>query len=356
MTTIDRNAPILVTGATGYVAGRLVERLLQEGLTVHAAVRDPDNAEKRAHLDAVAEQHPGTIRYFRSDLLEPGSYADAMAGCELVFHTASPFTMAVKDPQRDLIDPAVMGTRNVLETASQISTVKRVVVTSSCAAIYGDNLDVKNAPNGVLTEAQWNSSSSLSHNPYAYSKTLAEKEAWQQAENQSQWDLVTINPSLVIGPGLNPKGTSESFNLVRQLGDGTLKSGAPRWGIGAVDVRDVAEAHYQAGFRPEATGRYIVSGHDTDMFELAQTLQPTFGDRYPLPTRALPKWLLWLVGPMVDKSMTRQIVARNINIPFRADNTRSRQELGITYRPLEASMTEFFQQLVDNGAVPARTD
>lgn len=351
MTTTNRNAPVLVTGATGYVAGRLVERLLQDGLTVHAAVRDPDNAEKLAHLDTAAEKSSGSIRYFRSDLLEPGSYAEAMAGCELVYHTASPFTMAVKDPQRDLVDPAVQGTRNVLDAASHTPTVKRVVVTSSCAAIYGDNLDVKHAPGGVLTESLWNTSSSLSHNPYAYSKTLAEQEAWRLVDEQTQWDLVTINPSLVIGPGLNPNATSESFNLVRQLGDGTLKMGAPRWGIGAVDVRDVAEAHYQAGFLPAANGRYIVSGHNTDLFELAQTLRPAFGDDYPLPTRALPKWLLWLVGPLVDKSMTRQIVARNIEIPWRADNSRSRKELGVSYRPLDQSMTEFFQQLADSGAV-----
>lgn len=345
MTTIDRSAPVLVTGATGYVAGRLVERLLQEGLTVHAAVRDPKNREKLQYLNAVAEQHPGTLRYFQSDLLAPGSYAEAMADCELVFHTASPFTMAVEDPQRDLVDPAVQGTRNVLDTASQTASVKRVVVTSSCAAIYGDNADVQQAPGGVLTEALWNTSSSLTHNPYAYSKVEAEKAAWRLAEAQSRWDLVTINPSLVIGPGLNPKGTSESYKLVAQMGDGTLKTGAPRLGIGVVDVRDVAEAHYQAGFRPEAKGRYIVSGHDTDLFEMAQTLRPQFGDRYPLPKRTLPKWLLWLAGPMVDKSMTRQFVARNVDIPWRADNSRSRNELGISYRPLEESMNEFFAQL-----------
>lgn len=351
MSTIERTAPVLVTGATGYVAGRLVERLLQEGLTVHAAVRDPDNTEKLQYLNALAEEHPGSIRYFKSDLLATGSYAEAMAGCELVFHTASPFTMSVKDPRRDLVDPAVQGTRNVLETASQTASVKRVVVTSSCAAIYGDNADVQKAPGGVLTEALWNTSSSLTHNPYAFSKVEAEKEAWRLADAQSQWDLVTINPSLVVGPGINPNATSESFNLVRQLGDGTLKSGAPRWGLGVVDVRDVAEAHYQAGFRPEANGRYIVSGHNSDMFEMAQVLRPKFGDRYPLPTRALPKWLLWLVGPLVDKAMTREAIARNVSIAWRADNSRSREELGIAYRPLEASMNEFFQQLVDNKAV-----
>ena len=98
MTMIDPKAPVMVTGATGYVAGRLVEELLQEGHTVHAAVRDPENQEKLRYLNALAESLPGSIRYFGADLMKPGSYAEAMDGCELVFHTASPFTVDVGDP------------------------------------------------------------------------------------------------------------------------------------------------------------------------------------------------------------------------------------------------------------------
>ena len=119
MKTIDPQAPILVTGATGYVAGRLVEKLLREGHTVHAAVRDPENREKLRYLDGLAESLPGSIRYFKTDLLEPGSYAEAMEGCELVFHTASPFTIDVTDPVKELIEPARLGTRNVLESERQ---------------------------------------------------------------------------------------------------------------------------------------------------------------------------------------------------------------------------------------------
>lgn len=88
MTTIVRSAPVMVTGATGYVTGFLVKTLLKEGLTVNAPLRDPDNFEKLKHLNAMAAVAPGEIRYFKSDLLDEGSCAKAMSGCELVFHTA----------------------------------------------------------------------------------------------------------------------------------------------------------------------------------------------------------------------------------------------------------------------------
>ncbi len=277
-----------------------------------------------------------------------------MAGCQVVFHTASPFKLGVEDPQKDLVDPAVKGTRNVLEEATRTPSVRRVVLTSSCAAIYGDNADLKDTPNGVFTEDIWNTSSSLTHQPYSYSKTVAEKEAWAIHDQQDQWDLVVINPSFVIGPGINPRGTSESFRLIRQLGSGKLKAGMPRLGLGVVDVRDLAEAHVRGGFTPEARGRYIVSGHDTDYFELAAALVERYGDDYPIPRRSLPKPLVWLFGPLTDKSTTRAVVARNVGLPWKGDNRKGVRELGLSYRPMEESMNDFFQQMIDNGVVRRR--
>jgi dihydroflavonol-4-reductase len=265
-----------------------------------------------------------------------------------VFHTASPFFVNVQDPQKELVDPAKLGTRNVLDEANRTDSVKRVVLTSSCAAIYGDNVDLQDAPNGTLTEEIWNTSSSLSHNPYSYSKTVAEQEAWKIAKAQSRWDLVVINPSLVIGPGINPHATSESYAIIKQLGDGTMKAGAPRYGLGVVDVRDLAHAHFQAGFTPEAEGRHIVSGHNTDVFSMSQTLRDKYGKDYPIPRKPVPKWLLWLVGPMIDKTMTRKMIARNVNLPWKADNSKGIKALGIRYRSLSESMNDFFQQLVDH--------
>lgn len=348
MTTIDKAKPVLVTGATGYVAGWLVKKLLDEGITVHAAVRNPNAKNRLMFLNQLAANSKGDIKYFKSDLLVEGSYDEAMEGCALVFHTASPFTLDVKDPQKELIDPAKLGTRNVLASANRTESVKRVVLTSSCAAIYGDNRDVKNTPNGIFTEEMWNTTSSIKHGAYSYSKTLAEQVAWEMSKQQKCWDLVTVNPSLVIGPAINPNAvSSESFNLIKQLGDGSLKAGVPPMGWGIVDVRDVANVHYQAGFVAEANGRYLTSGHNTTYFGLAKALQAKYGSTYPLPKKEMPKWLIWLMGPMVSKSITRKFVTRNMGYSWQGDHSKSIQELQVTYRPLVESANDMFQQLID---------
>ena len=348
MLQIDKSKPVMVTGATGYVAGRLIERLLEEGLTVHGAVRDPENINKLQYLNELADKSTGSIKYFRSDLLEEGSYLEAMKGCQVVFHTASPFIVQVKDPQRDLVDPAVKGTANVLGSVNKTESVKRVVLTSSCASIYGVNRDILSYPNQVMTEAQWNKSSSLTHNPYSYSKVQAEKTAWEISKEQNRWDLVVINPSFVLGPGINPYGTSESFNIMKQFGDGTTKMGVPKVGMSCVDVRDVAEAHFRAAFTPGAKGRHIVSSESFNFLSLAQLLHEKFGRDYPLPKSSLPKWLVWLVGPMVGFS--RQYVRDNVNIECPADNSKSKNELGMEYIPIKRSINEFFQQVINSGA------
>lgn len=352
MVQLDKSKPALVTGATGYVAAWLVKRLLEEGITVHAAVRHPDNKEKLAHLDALASNSTGSIKYFKSDLLQEGSYAEAMEGCEVVFHTASPFTSSIKDPQKELIDPAVKGTANVLEQANKTSSVKRVVVTSSCAAIYTDASDLDLTPNGVFTEEIWNTTASLEYQPYSYSKTLAEQKAWAIAKTQSNWDLVTINPSFVMGPALNAGSiTSESYNVLKQIGDGTMKAGVPKMGVGVVDVRDVGEAHFLAGYTPSAKGRYITSAHNTNFLEMSLSLQEQYGASYPLPKKALPKWLLMLVGPLANKLFTRKFIRNNVNREWKADNSKIKKELGLDFIPLKKTMNDSFQVMIDHGMV-----
>jgi nucleoside-diphosphate-sugar epimerase len=355
MTKIDRSKPVMVTGANGYVASWLVKKLLDEGITVHAAVRDPNNDKKIGHLKAAAERANGTIKFFKSDLLTPGSYKESMEGCELVYHTASPFTLEVKDPQKELIEPALLGTENVLNTAKEISSVKRVVLTSSCAAIYTDAIDSVNAPGGQLTEDIWNTTASLDYQPYSYSKTLAEKKAWEIADSQKQWDLISINPAGVFGPPLNAHNTtSESMNILEMLGGGEMKMGAPKMGIGIVDVRDVAEAHFKAGYTPEAKGRYITVGHNSDFLEMGTVLLPKYGNTFPLPKKALPKFLLMIFGPMTNKLFTRRFIKNNVNIPWKADNSKIKKDLGMQFRPLKETMEDSFQALIDEKILKAK--
>ena len=346
MNTIDKTKPIMITGATGYVAGWIVKKLLDEGMTVHATVRNPENKESVRHLDALAAKSPGKIIYFKADLLKDGSYDEAMKGCELVFHTASPFTSKFTDPQKELVDPALDGTKNVLGSVNRTASVKRVVLTSSCAAIIGDAIDCLNYPNGTGTEEQWNTTSSLDHQPYSYSKTVAEKAAWEINKAQNRWDLVVINPCFVMGPGIKPEATSDSFHFFQQLGNGKMKTGIPDFRIGVVDVRDVAEAHFKAGFTPEAHGRHIVCAENTNFLAISDILRNKFGNAYPFPKRTLPKFLVWLMGPMVG--LDRKMLSRNVGYPWKVDNSKGIKELGMKYRPVKDTITEFFQQMIEN--------
>lgn len=321
---------VLVTGATGYVAGGLVERLLKAGSIVHAAVRDPSDTAKVAHLRAMAKGSAGSVVFFKTNLLEAGSYDEAMRGCEVVFHTASPFLPMPKvgDPQRDLVDPALKGTRNVLDTANRTAAVKRLVLTSSGAAISGGPADLAKAPGGILTEACWNTVSSLDNGPYPYSKTVAERAAWEIAKAQDRWRLVVINPGFVLGPATSRTHTSASFSHLQNLGEGTFPPSLLTWRVGMVDVLDVAEAHFRGGFTPQAEGRHIVWAGEYSFGDLAQMLEDAFGDRWPFPKNTSPP----------DGQPL-----------YRADNTKSKLALGMQYHPVKDAAVAMFQQLIDTG-------
>ena len=307
------------------------------------------------HLQKLAAESKGKLVLFKADLLSQGAYTEAMQGCELVYHTASPFKTDVKDAQKELIDPALLGTANVLQSANAVASVKRVVVTSSLAAIYTDTIECTKAPGGVLTEAIWNTTASLDYQPYSLSKTVAERKAWEMAGQQQRWDLVTVNMGLVLGPDLNAKNTTtESATILKMYGDGQMKMGAPKLAFGVVDVRDVALAHFKAGFTPEANGRYITVAGNSDLVALGAMLLPKYGKRFPIPKGALPKWLLLIVGPMVNKLFSRRFIQNNINWPMHADNSKIKKELGMTFRPLQETMEDSFQVLVDAGIVKGK--
>ena len=117
-------------------------------------------------------------------------------------------------------------------------------------------------------------------------------------------------------------------------------------GIGVVDVRDLAQAHFNAAFQHNARGRYIASAYNTSFLEIAQNLFPKFGHEYPIPKKAAPKWLIWLLGPLLNKALTRKFVINNVNHVFKANNSKIKQDLDIEFRPLNETLEDAFQSLV----------
>src|SRR5262245_4443792 len=276
-------APVLVTGASGFIASCIVEQLLENGYRVRGTVRslapgkERDLAPVRA-LAGAAER----LELVEADLVADGSFDSAAAGCEYVMHTASPYVLDTADPQRNLVEPAVNGTRNVLSACQRAGSVKRVVLTSSMAAITDEP-----ESDHTLTESDWNEKSSLERNPYYYSKTLAERAAWRFVEERKRtFDLVAINPFLVIGPSVVP-GLNTSNRIFVDLLKGTYPGIVSlTWGF--VDVRDVADAHIRAMETPSARGRYICAGETASMRVVVDLLRKNgWGLRGRLPTLGL---------------------------------------------------------------------
>jgi len=207
-------------------------------------------------------------------------------------------------------------------------------------------------PNHTLTEDHWNTGASLDYYPYAYSKTQAELVAWQLAGAQTNWTLVVMNPCVVMGPGVRYHENSECFQLIKRLGGGQWKRGCPNVCKAVVDVRDVALAHIIAAFSAEkATGRYILAGTNTNFHEMAILLRHHFPD-YPIPQWTIPKLIVWLAAPYVG--VDRRFILNNVNMPINLDNSKSKRDLGITYRPLDETLRDMFQQLLDEGVVVSK--
>jgi len=348
MRIIDKSKPVLVTGGAGYLASWIIKMLLEDGIDVNATLRDPSDSQKVAHLRAMSQASTGQLKLFKSDLMQNGSFDEPMQDCELVIHAASPFFLTgIKNPEQELIRPAKEGTRNVLESAKRTPTVKRIVLTSSVVAIYGDSADIDLATGGIFTEKDWNVTSNAEHQPYSYSKTMAEKEAWAIAKEQDQWDLLTINPGWILGPSVSRRTDATSIRTMIEFGNGTYKNGVPELWSSIVDVRDVAAAHIKAGFTPEASGRHIVASGEATLFDIANILRKHFGTGYPFPRREAPKLLFWLVAPMYGH--TRRFVSRNVGIRTKFDTSYSKTDLDMSYIPIEQTIKAHFQQIRDDG-------
>lgn len=276
-----------VIGGTGFVASLLVKLLLQKGYAVNTTVRNPGDQKKISHLLVLQSCD---LKIFQADLTHEGSFEAAVAGCELVFHVATPVHFASEDPENDMIKPAIQGTLDVLKACVKAKTVKRVVLTSSAAAVTINEL---NGTSLIMDEKNWTDVEFLtSQKPptwgYPVSKTLAEKAAWKFAE-ENNLDLITVLPSLMAGPSLTPDIPS-SIGLAMSLITGNeflinalkgmqLLSGS----ISISHVEDVCRAHIFVAEKESASGRYICCAVNTSVPELAKFLTKRY-PQYKVPT------------------------------------------------------------------------
>jgi dihydroflavonol-4-reductase len=336
---------VCVTGASGFVASWLVRELLERGVHVRGTVR---RASSVPHLQSL----PGAkdrLELVEADLLAPASFEAAVQGCAVVFHTASPYVIQVDDPQRDLVDPAVNGTRGVLAACRRAPTVARVVLTSSMAAVTDEP-----GADRVLTEADWNEKSTLQRNPYYLSKTLAERAAWAfMTREHPAFDLVAMNPFVIMGPSLSP-GLNVSNKIVADLVNGVYPGIlSMTWGI--VDVRDVAHAHVRAAEVRSAHGRYLLAQEAVSMRTIVGWLRDAgYGTGTRLPSRGLDNPfgnLLVRLNSYVQPAGVGSYLRTHIGRVPRYDMRKAREELGLSLRPTRDTVLDTARDLERQGHI-----
>jgi nucleoside-diphosphate-sugar epimerase len=195
----------------------------------------------------------------------------------------------------------------------------------------------------ILDETVWNDTSSLSHNAYSYSKTMAEKAAWEIAGRQTRWDLVTIHPGFVLGPSLTKRIDSTSINTLLRILKGDLKSGSPDLEFIFSDVRDISKGHILAAFNETAKGRYIIANESGNLLTVGNIIEKAYPGEYLVPKKLVPKFLVWLIAPAIK--FTRKFISNNVGFHIKADNRRSINDLNMEYRTLEKTILDHVEQI-----------
>ena len=335
---------ILVTGGSGFIGSHCILQLLAAGHKVRTTVRSlKREGDVRAMLKEGGAAPGDRLSLLAADLENDAGWPEAVAGCEYVLHVASPFPASVPKHEDELIIPAREGALRVLR-ASRDAGVKRVVLTSSFAAIgYGQAPQEK-----PFNETNWTDPNAADVLPYAKSKTLAERAAWDFiAKEGGNLELSVVNPVGVFGPVLGPD-YSTSILFVQRMMDGAVP-GCPQLYFGAVDVRDVADLHLRAMTGPAAKGeRFLaVAGDFLSVLEMAKILKRRMGAAAKrVPTRQLPNWLVRIAAlrdPAVKQILPELGKRKN------GTNEKAKRLLGWAPRSSEEAIVATAETLVRLG-------
>ena len=337
--------PILVTGASGFVAIHTIIQLLQQGYKVRATLRTLSReAEVRETISKYVQAND-RLEIIPADLEQESGWDEAMQDIEYVLHIASPFPLFEPKNEDELIIPAVEGTLRILRAAHK-SKVKRVIQVSSVAAISSGH----NGENRTFTEEDW-SNIDKPIGAYSKSKTLAERTAWDfinGTENINKLELVTINPSLILGPVPN-KNFRTSVELIRTYMLGQVP-GVGRIKMGIVDVRDVAGAIILAMNTPEAAGnRFLCSAGVLWIKEVAGVLYKEYSKRgYKIPTIQFPSFLIRFIG-LFDKKIA--LVTDSLDWDYEFSNEKARRILKWNPRSPKEAILAMAESLIEQGLV-----
>ncbi|ESP04513.1 hypothetical protein LOTGIDRAFT_136119 [Lottia gigantea] len=338
---------VLVTGASGFIASHIVKLLQSQGHKVRGTVRSLANEDKVKPLYSLCSDAKHKLELVEANLNSLESWDAAVKDCEYVIHVASPFPSTSPQDENEIIRPAVEGTTNVFKACAKAKSVKRIVLTSSCAAIAWEQCPGYNER--VRTEKDWSDTTKI--DAYSKSKTLAERAAWdfiKELPAEEKIELAVINPAFVMGPVLHGS-TGTSQEVVKRLLEKAMPA-IPKINFPVVDVRDVAIAHVKAMTLPEAAGnRHILATDNMYFSDMAHVLKKEFEPQgYNIPTMVAPYFVLWL-SSIFDKTV--KMILPQIGLVYKFDNSRMKNVLGIVPHTTTDTLVDMAYTMIERGFV-----
>jgi nucleoside-diphosphate-sugar epimerase len=354
---------VLVTGGTGYIANYCIRELLERGYRVRTTVRSLTSKKVDILKSGCETEHADKIEIVVANLASDEGWTEAAAGCNYVMHTASPvgdFGKAKKEDYPTLIEEAIQGTLRALRGAAASGVCKRVVVTSSVAAIMPHNIE--SVLGKTLTEDDW--ADPKKSKSYQKSKVMAEKAGWAFCK-ENNLEMVTVHPCYVIGPSMSALNRSASLDTIDHHVLKSKKKQQPmRLPIPMpfVDVRDTAKVHVEAMLKPGAKNRrYICHAKTVHIPDLLKHLALI----YPIKTTP-PGTCSCTKCSCTFCCMTSCVTccpcclgARGGKLKYGVamwgkeaemlSNSRSIDELGITYRDMSETLKDHSQSWHDHG-------
>jgi nucleoside-diphosphate-sugar epimerase len=314
-----------LTGATGFIGGGLARKLIEQGHTVNAVVRNLDKAQDLIALG---------VRLFKADITEKESMRQAMTDRDGVFHLAAWYKLGQKDSSmaRQI---NVEGSRNVLELAQELA-IPKIVYTSTLAVnsnthgkIVDESYRFEPGKEGFLSE-------------YDRSKWLAHYEVAEPFA-RAGLPLVTVMPGLVYGPG---DTSLVRDTLIRFLG-GKLPLLPQQTAYSWAYIDDIVMGHILAMEKGKPGETYIIAGPSHTLIEAVELAEKLTGVKAPG----------WRPGPAVLKAMAglMALLGRVASLPeiyhpetlrtmagvsYTGDNSKARHELGYQPRSLAEGLKE----------------
>ena len=336
---------LLITGVNGFIGLHMAMEGLKRGFLIRGTVRSKQKADecKNCLRHLVSQQQLANFEVVNANLTKPYSWDLAVQGCDAIFHTASPLSSNNRSEKNLLIKTTREGVKHVFEAAKRQGT-RRIVYTSSIAAVmFGHNRFKSH-----YDEGDWSNAAGRPNTDYTVNKTLAEQDTWRYASNDSELELTTILPGLVLGPVNN--NISLSTGLVCALMNGAFSRGVIDRDFPIVDVRDVVSAHFECLEHDKSIGERIMLGGDSlqmqEMVDLLLSEHPQF--KTALNPRLMPSWQLKIMC-FLNKPL-RQL-AMEAKVTRQLSNRKAQELLGIELRSPKEALLATAEDLIRLGLI-----